>query len=135
MQKIQAIINLYKNFNRYKDYSQDEIFLHILPSIKLKQYKLHYNNKQLIGFSNWAFLNEQEEQHFLDLRHIKETQWCSGDRVWLVDLLAKDNLLQVADWTKQHFTQLLGCNKKVKWQRVYSDKVIQKSVQTKRHFV
>ena len=135
MLDIQEIINLYKSFKKYEFYSNDEIFLHILPSIKLKQYKIHYQDNKLIGFINWAFLNEQEEQHFLDLRYIKHSQWCSGDRVWLVDLLAKDNLLQVADWTKQHFTQLLGCDKQVKWQRIYDNKIIQKQVHTKRHFV
>ena len=135
MQNIQQIIDLYKGFDKYKHHSPDEIFLHILPSIKLKQCKVHYTENKIIGFSNWAFLNEQEEQYFLDLRNIRESQWCSGNRVWLIDIVAKENILQVADWTKQHFTQLLGCNKKVRWQRIYNDKIILKEIHTKRHFV
>ena len=132
MLDIQSIINLYKNFDKYKNYSHDEIFLHVLPSIKLKQYKLHYEKNQLIGFSNWAFLDKKEEEDFREINH---SQWCSGNRVWLVDILAKKNMLEIADWTRQHFTQLLGCNKKVRWLRIYDDKIIQKQVITKRHFV
>jgi hypothetical protein len=48
---------------------------------------------------------------------------------------SKKNVKQIMEWTKQHFTQLLGCNQKVKWLRIHNDKIIPKEILTKRHFV
>jgi len=135
MKNIQEVVNLYKSFDKYRNYSQDEIFLHILPSIKLKQYKIHRDKQGIYGFQNWAYLDDVEQESFIRTHEIYHNAWNSGNNIWHVDLVATRNVLQIADWTKQYFTQLLGCNKKVKWLRMYDDKTLQKHVYTKRHFV
>ena len=54
LEDMQMIISLYKKFDKYKDFSREDLYYHILPSIKLKQYKLHYDKDVLIGFTNWS---------------------------------------------------------------------------------
>lgn len=130
-----SIINLYKQFQKYKDSTEEEIFAHIYPSIQLNQYKIHKEDGKIYGFSNWAFLNKKEEKHLLKTSEINFNAWNSGNIVWHMDIVAKKNSKHIMDWTKQHFTQLLGCNKKVKWLRVHDDKIIPKEILTKRHFV
>lgn len=135
MADVRDIIKLYRYFHKYDKYTEDEIYSNILPSLKLKQYCLHQDKEGLYGFSNWAFLNEQEEQHLLKHKFIRNNQWCSGDIAWHMDIVALGKTRKIMGWTKQHFTQLLGCNKKVKWLRIYDDKIIPKEILTKRHFV
>lgn len=132
---VHSIINLYKSFDKYKNNSEDELFMHIYPSLKLKQYKIHKKNNNIIGFSNWAFLSKYEENHLITTHEIKDGAWNSGKIVWHMDIVATNNIREIMDWTRQYFTQLLGCNQKVKWLRVYDDKVVLKEILTKRHFV
>ncbi len=129
------IIDLYKKFEKYKSYRDDELFAHIYPSIKLGQYKIHIDKQGLYGFQNWAYLDDLEQDNFIRTHEIYYDAWNSGNNIWHVDLVATRNVLQIADWTKQHFTQLLGCNRNVKWLRVYNDRIVKKQVYTKRHFV
>ena len=132
---VHSIINLYRQFDKYKNNSDDDIFAHIYPSIELNQYKIHKKDNRIIGFSNWAFLNKTEEEYLLKTSEIDCNAWNSGDIVWHMDIVAINNIREIMDWTKQYFTQQLGCNQKVKWLRVYDDKVIPKEILTKRHFV
>ena len=71
----------------------------------------------------------------LEKNTVYQEAWNSGDIVWHMDIVAKKNVKQIMEWTKQHFTQLLGCNQKVKWLRIHNDKIIPKEILTKRHFV
>lgn len=135
MINIDPIINLYKEFDRFKDNSNEEIFAHIYPSLILNQYKIHKENGRIYGFSNWAFLSKEEEDYLLEKNRVYQEAWNSGDIVWHMDIVAKNNVKQIMEWTKQHFTQLLGFNQRVKWLRIHNDKIIPKEILTKRHFV
>tara|TARA_R110000751_G_scaffold58471_4_gene123371 strand:- start:671 stop:1078 length:408 start_codon:yes stop_codon:yes gene_type:complete len=135
MINVYPIINLYKQFDKYKDNSDDEILSHIYPSLELNQYKIHKENGRIYGFSNWAFLSKEEEDYLLEKNRVYQEAWNSGDIVWHMDIVAKNNVKQIMEWTKQHFTQLLGFNQRVKWLRIHNDKIIPKEILTKRHFV
>lgn len=135
MADVKDIIKLYRYFHKYDNFTDDEIYQNILPSLKLKQYCLHQDKQGLYGFTNWAFLSEQEEQHFLKYKAIRSSQWCSGDIVWHIDTVALGNIPSIINYTKNYFTHLLGVDKKVKWLRIYDDKIIHKEITTKRHFV
>ena len=52
----------------------------------------------------------------------------SGDIPWQIDVICVDDVKSVVKWTKQYFTNLLGCNKPVKWLRVNDDEVITRVV-------
>ena len=79
---MQTIISLYKKFDKYKDFSREDLYYHILPSIKLKQYKIHYDGDNVIGFTNWALLDKDNEDYYLRKGEVKE--WNSGETLWLL---------------------------------------------------
>ena len=59
---INKIINLYYLFPKYKNNTYQELFYHILPSLKLNQYKLFEDKDGVFGFVNWAYLNNDIEK-------------------------------------------------------------------------
>jgi hemolysin-activating ACP:hemolysin acyltransferase len=89
MINVYPIINLYKQFDKYKDNSEDEILSHIYPSLELNQYKIHKENGKIYGFSNWAFLNKEEEDYLLEKNRVYQEAWNSGNIVWHMDIVAK----------------------------------------------
>ena len=135
MINIHAIVNLYKKLPEYKENTPLEIYQHILPSIKLGQYRLHKYNNELIGFSNWAYLSSKEEKHFLETNEIRNTAWNSGNIIWQIDVVAIKNAEQIVKWSKHYFSSLLGVGKKVKWIRLKNNKVIIKEITTKEHYI
>ena len=52
---MQTVISLYKKFDKYNEFDRQDIYYHILPSFKCKQYKIHKDGDMVIGFTNWAF--------------------------------------------------------------------------------
>jgi hemolysin-activating ACP:hemolysin acyltransferase len=135
MINIHAIVNLYKQLPEYKENTPLEIYQHILPSIKLGQYKLHIKNNKIIGFSNWAYLNELEEEYFIKTNQIRNTAWNSGNIIWKVDVVAISNAHEIVNWSKNYFSRLLGVGRKVKWQRLKNNEVIIKEITTKEHYI
>ena len=118
---MQEVINLYKKFDRYKDNTDEELYQHILPSFKLKQYKIHKDGDNVIAFTNWAFLNKEAEKKYMKTAKINAADWNSGNRLWHIDTICTKNLMKVHRWTKEYFTKLLGQNKFINWLRVKSD--------------
>ncbi len=135
LKDIQNVISLYKKFDRYKDCSREDIYYHILPSIKLKQYKIHKDGDNVVAFTNWAFLNEKAEEKFIKTGDINS--WNCGDKLWHVDTICVKNIRKVMAWTKRYFTEKLGLNKPINWLRVSDDnKVYRKqTIFTKRNWL
>lgn len=115
---MQEVISLYKKFDRYKDYTREELFYHILPSFKLNQYKIHKNGDNVIAFTNWAFLDKEAEDHFINTGSIHKDAWNSGNLTWHVDTICVKDIIKVMAWTKKYFTNLLGLGKPVHWLRL-----------------
>jgi hemolysin-activating ACP:hemolysin acyltransferase len=113
LQDMQTIISLYKKFDKYKDYTREDIYYHILPSIKLKQYKIFKENDKVITFANWAYLNDQAEQEYIKTGNFNENAWKSGVITWVVDVVSIKNGDKIGRWLKNKFKQF-------KWMR--SDK-------------
>jgi hemolysin-activating ACP:hemolysin acyltransferase len=121
LQDMQTIISLYKKFDKYKDFSREDLYYHILPSIELKQYKIHYDGDNVIAFTNWAFLNKDNEDYFLKTGDIKE--WNSGKSLWHIDTICVKNLRKVMAWTKNYFAKTLGLNQPINWLRVSNNNI------------
>ena len=58
------IINLFKSFDKYQQFSDKALSHYIAPSIWYNQYKKHYHKDQLIGFTNWALISDEVEKKF-----------------------------------------------------------------------
>ena len=113
LQDMQQIISLYKKFDRNKEYTREDLYYHILPSIKLNQYKIIKENNKVVSFANWAYLNNASEQEFKKTGDFSNESWKSGDNPWVIDVDSIINGAKITHWLRHNF-------KKVNWMR--SDK-------------
>ena len=89
LQDMQQIISLYKSFDRYKEYTREDLYYHILPSFKLNQYKIIKENNKVVSFANWAYLDNDSEKEFKKTGDFSNDAWKSGDNPWVIDVISK----------------------------------------------
>nr|BAR19917.1 ACP:hemolysin acyltransferase (hemolysin-activating protein) (HlyC) [uncultured Mediterranean phage uvMED] len=123
MTTFDEVINFYKQFNRYKTNTYEELYNHIIQSINYNQYKI-FKDKGLYGFTNWAFVNQQTEDKFLNTGIIDN--WNCGDIMLHIDFIATKNVKQIMSWLKNNSAKLLGLNKKIHWVRLDNDNKVRK---------
>ena len=132
---IRTIISLYRQFDRYKDSSDEDIFYHILPSYQLGQYKIHIQGDKVIAFTNWAFLNQDAQNRFISTAKLNSNDWNSGNNVWHIDTICVRDLKKVMSWTKEHFRKILKVDQSLNWLRIDDNGVIyRKASKFKREF-
>lgn len=78
----------------------------VMPAILLEQFRVFHGDKTPVGFALWAHLSEDAERRLNDAAmagqgaRLRPDDWKSGDRLWLVDLIAPfatpENKLQEA---------------------------------------
>jgi len=136
LQDMQTIISLYKKFDRYKDNTRESLYYHILPSIKLKQYKIHKDKDgNVIAFTNWAFLDKEAEEQFIKTASIEDDKWNSGNKAWHIDTVCVKDIKKVMAWTKNHFKKILKVGEGLNWLRVdNNDNIYRKAIKFKREF-
>ena len=110
LQDMQQIISLYKSFDKYNEYSREELYYHILPSVKLNQYKIIKENNKVVSFANWAYLDNNSEKEYKKTGDFSNESWKSGDNSWVIDVVSKTNGAKMAYWLRSFF-------KKFKWMR------------------
>ena len=123
MTTFDEVINFYKQFNRYKTNTYEELYNHITQSINYNQYKI-FKDKGVYGFTNWAFVNQQTEDKFLNTGIIDN--WNCGDIMLHIDFIATKNVKQIMSWLKNNSAKLLGLNKKIHWVRLDNDNKVRK---------
>jgi hemolysin-activating ACP:hemolysin acyltransferase len=120
---MQDIISLYRNYNKY-DHLQDYDIQHYLkPSILLNQYKKHYYNNKLVGFTNWAYLSDYASNNFQITGTINYDEWNSGNNIWHVETICISNLKDIISWTKNYFAKRFGSNRIINWLRTDNKKI------------
>ncbi len=61
----------------------------VMPAVLLNQYCLFHDQARPVGAALWAFLSEEAEAKLsLNPVRLRPDDWNSGDRCWLVDLIA-----------------------------------------------
>jgi len=66
----------------------------VMPAILLEQFRVFHGDKHPLGFALWAYLSEDAEKKLNDAvmagqgARLRPDEWKSGDRLWLVDLVA-----------------------------------------------
>ena len=108
LQEIQQIISLYKSFDKYNEYTREELYYHILPSVKLNQYKIIKENNKVVSFANWAYLDNDSEKEYKKTGDFSDESFKSGDNPWVIDVVSKINGVKITNWLRHNF-------KKVKW--------------------
>jgi hemolysin-activating ACP:hemolysin acyltransferase len=115
-QKImEEIINLYKSFSKYQNYTYEELQQHIEPSIKLNQYKIFKQNNKVIAFSNWAFFDKESENKFLKTKEIENYMWNSGNIVLINDVLSLGKGTEMANWLRKKFKKFMWLRSDNNW--------------------
>tara|TARA_R100001463_G_scaffold107615_1_gene162188 strand:+ start:763 stop:1188 length:426 start_codon:yes stop_codon:yes gene_type:complete len=116
------IIELYRKFSRYNLYTDRELAKSIIPSLLLSQYKKHYDNGKLIGFTNWAYVDKETELYFLSTGIIKN--WDCGNIMLHVDFVATKNTKQIMKWLKDNALKQVGLNKNIHWIRLNKNNTV-----------
>lgn len=60
----------------------------VMPALTNGQYRLFYADGRPVGVATWAFVSETVEQRLSAGGKLGVNDWRSGDRVWLVELIA-----------------------------------------------
>jgi hemolysin-activating ACP:hemolysin acyltransferase len=115
---MQDVINLFNKFDRYKG---KELNNYLEPSIKLNQYKKFYDNNELIGFVNWAYIHDLVEKRFKQTGKIKSNEWNSGNNLWLIEIVSIKNTFKMMRWVYHYFRKQLKVDHSINWLRVDSD--------------
>jgi hemolysin-activating ACP:hemolysin acyltransferase len=123
MTTFDEIINFYKSFNRYKNNTYEELYYHIEQSINFNQYKI-FKDKEIYGFTNWAYVDQQTEDNFLHTGIINN--WRCGDIMLHIDFIATKNIKNIMSWLKNNATKTLGLNKTIHWARLNSNNKVRK---------
>ncbi len=116
------VIELYRKFSRYDSYTDKELAKSIIPSLSLSQYKKHYDNGKLIGFTNWAYVDKKKELYFLSTGIIKN--WNCGNIMLHVDFVATRNTKQIMKWLKNNALKQVGLNKNIHWIRLNKNNTV-----------
>lgn len=115
---MQDVINLFNKFDRYKG---KQLNNYLKPSIKLNQYKKFYDNNELIGFVNWAYIHDLVEKRFKQTGKIKSNEWNSGNNLWLIEIVSVKNTFKMMRWVYNYFRKQLKVDHSINWLRVDSD--------------
>jgi len=115
---MQDVINLFNKFDRYKG---KELTNYLEPSIKLNQYKKFYDNNELVGFVNWAYIHDLVEKRFKQTGKIKSNEWNSGSNLWLIEIVSVKNTFKMMRWVYNYFRKQLKVDHSINWLRVDSD--------------
>ncbi len=115
---MQDVINLFNKFDRYKG---KQLNNYLKPSIKLNQYKKFYDNNELIGFVNWAYIHDLVEKRFKQTGKIKSNEWNSGNNLWLIEIVSVKNTFKMMRWVYHYFRKQLKVDHSINWLRVDSD--------------
>lgn len=115
---MQDVINLFNKFDRYKEKQLDN---YLEPSIKLNQYKKFYDNNELVGFVNWAYIHDLVEKRFKQTGKIKTNEWNSGNNLWLIEIVSVKNTFKMMRWVYHYFRKQLKVDHSINWLRVDSD--------------
>ena len=120
---MQDIISLYRNYNHYNHLTDEDLETYLQPSINLNQYKKHYKDNKLIGFTNWAFLSDSNLKKFKRTGIIELEEWNSGNNLVFVFLIALENVRNIFYWCINKAKQFINLNQNFTWLRIENDKV------------
>lgn len=120
---MQDIISLYRNYNHYNHLTDEDLETYLQPSINLNQYKKHYKDNKLIGFTNWAFLSDSNLNKFKKTGIIELEDWNSGNNLVFVFLIALENVRNIFYWCINKAKEFINLNQNFTWLRIQNDKV------------
>ena len=120
---MQDVISLYRNYSKYDKLHDLDLQHHIKPSIFLKQYKKHYHNDILVGFTNWAYLSDNAYNNFKKTAMINYNEWNSGNNLVFVEFIAIKNVRKIFQWCIKMANKFKGIKDNFTWLRVEDNQI------------
>ena len=120
---MQDIILLYRNYSKYDKLHDLDLQHHIKPSIFLNQYKKHYHNDILVGFTNWAYLSDNAYNNFKKTAMINYNEWNSGNNLVFVEFIAIKNVRKIFQWCIKMAKKFKGIKDNFTWLRVEDNQI------------
>lgn len=118
---IDDIIFFYKSFKKYKNYKYEELYNFLIQSYNHNQFKVFKNRAKIYGFVNWAFVNKNVKNFYLQSGIIKN--WNCGNEILHIDLLAKENIKEIYLWSRRNLAKHLKPNDTTNWLRIKDNKI------------
>jgi hemolysin-activating ACP:hemolysin acyltransferase len=127
------IIKFYRQFDRYEHVTYEELYQQISPCVRLDQYRLFKNRGRVVGFTNWAFVNDRVLDRFMEKGQLGTQDWNSGFKMLWLELISQDHMDTMMSWMKDYSVNLLGENVRIYWVRSQQDKIMKKmKIRTKK---
>jgi len=127
------IIKFYRQFDRYENVTYEELYQQISPCVRLDQYRLFRNQGRIVGFTNWAFVNDRVLDRFMEKGQLGTQDWQSGFKMLWLELISRDHMDTMMAWMKDYSVNLLGENVRIYWVRSQQDKIMKKmKIRTKK---
>jgi hemolysin-activating ACP:hemolysin acyltransferase len=127
------IIKFYRQFDRYDQVTYEELYQQISPCVRLDQYRLFRNRGRIVGFTNWAFVNDRVLDRFMEKGQLGTQDWQSGFKMLWLELISQDHMDTMMAWMKDYSVNLLGENVRIYWVRSQQDKIMKKmKIRTKK---
>lgn len=120
------IIKFYRQFDRYEHVTYEELYQQISPCVRLDQYRLFRNQGRIVGFTNWAFVNDRVLDRFMEKGQLGTQDWQSGFKMLWLELISRDHIDTMMAWMKDYSVNLLGENVRIYWVRSQQDKIMKK---------
>lgn len=83
------VVWLFTQSPKHKNFFLFDLEWLVMTPIMLQQFRVFYAPDRPIGVALWAFVNEEVEKRLmLGNARLAPNDWKSGDRLWLVDIVA-----------------------------------------------
>lgn len=83
------VVWLMAHSDLHRNWPIESIFQWVVPALMHKQCRLYRSEGKPVGYVAWAYLStEVEEAYVLNTRSLQPKDWTSGDRLWIIDLIA-----------------------------------------------
>ncbi len=85
---LENIESLWRSSPLHAHAPTERLFTYVMPAVLLDQYLLvlEQGTQKALGLCTWARMDRLSERRYLaDPTSLGKTDWCSGDRIWLID--------------------------------------------------
>ena len=90
------VIIFLQTFDKYKQFTYQELWLHIQQSFFYNQYKIFRDeDKKIFGFINWAWVDEKTKEQYFKTGKVKK--WNCGNNLVTVNFVAKKIYYKLLD--------------------------------------
>ncbi len=117
MTMLGEIVWLMAHSSLHRGWPVDSILQWVIPALIHKQCRLYHRGGRPVAYVAWASLaKEVEEAYVLNPRSLQPKDWVSGDRRWVIDLIAPfgDSAAVIRDLKEGLFRDEVGRALRVK---------------------